>query len=113
MENHDPKYAFETRELKSLFETVRLFVAGSCGDGDGWIIAENYGELADLFETYEKERDSKFKFLNRYNRDGRIMFGPDDSFQESINFVNKEYVLPKWAGDIVVQSSHFFKTKDK
>lgn len=100
----DTHYAFEERELKSLFETVRYFVWTSGGDGDGWIIAENYKELAGWFEEDENTQEKPW-FIHKTEDNESIFFSRG---QESIAFVSENYILPEWAGDIVVRSHHFY-----
>lgn len=70
-------------KIRKLFEFVEEYVMAECGDGWGLIVSNNYKELANLFEKYQREY-------------GRIIRGRDDLYlqivfsadQESISFVD-------------------------
>jgi hypothetical protein len=85
--------------LHKLFEIVKAYVLNSGGDGDGWIISENFKDKADQFETYEKNCGDPW-FIEKYENENNITFSNN---QESISFVSLEYQLPEWAGDIIVR----------
>ncbi len=85
--------------LHKLFWIIKAYVLASGGDGDGWIISEQFKSLADKFEEYEKNNDSWFTSRNDW--EDCVVFSAN---QESIHFVDPGYQLPEWAGDIVVRS---------
>ena len=88
----------ELELLNKLFEVVRNFVLGSGGDGDGFIISEQYQKLANSFEAYEKQHGNWF--ITRSEFEGCIVFGNN---QEAVFFMKDRTTLPNWKGDIIIE----------
>lgn len=93
--------------LDKLYATVTDFVRMSGGDGDGWIVSEYYQALANDFDHWRKGKGWRGAdaFPSRSDGIGYVSFM--DEPEESIVFVNDRTLLPNWAGDIIVESSHF------
>lgn len=94
------------KKLHALFAVVMNFVDESGGDGDGWIISENYKALADEFGKwrYGKGFRGMDVYCQRDDMEDAVSFSDN---QESVCFIKSRSQLPPWAGDIVVESSHF------
>ncbi len=51
---------------QTLFPLIENIVASSGGDGDGIIIAENYKELADLYDKWRQEPNYAIPFNQKF-----------------------------------------------
>lgn len=93
-------------KLHALFAVVIEFVYESGGDGDGWIVSENYKALARAFGEWRVDKGwlGSVAFGTYEEREDQISFYDN---QESVHFVGDRTQLAPWAGDIIVESKHF------
>ena len=75
--------------LLDLFDVVENYVMSDGGDGWGFIVSENYKELADKFEAYNKTQKGYFACRQNFEERHFIMFHEDEEDQEGITFMNK------------------------
>ena len=90
---------FDLDQIHEMFDKVKHCVWEDGGDGDGWIVSENYTVYADIFEKYET--DGEKWFTEKYVVDGEsITFGNN---QEAIIFVKDRSMVPtfEYQGKIV------------
>lgn len=70
-----------------LFELARKAALSSCGDGVAMIVSQQYVELAEDFEEYEKEHGNYFVMREEDIYGSVITFSPDEELsQEGITF---------------------------
>ncbi len=65
--------------LHKLFDVVRYYTLQSCGDGDGYIVSDEYEKLANIFELYEASLPDKW-FLERHNDMNYIWFAHEQEY---------------------------------
>lgn len=97
---------YNTETLAALFETLRLFVLAAGGDGDGYLVSENYREYADLFERYEQQFAGFF--VERTELENFVTFSSGPQGQEAVIFCATLKQLPQvggvdYIGDIVIR----------
>ena len=84
--------------LFKLFEAVVAFVLSAGGDGDGWVVSEDFVALADSFDRYERKHGNWFTEKSVGMKSVCFIHG-----QETICFVESRDDIPEWAGDILVE----------
>jgi hypothetical protein len=89
----------ELEILKGLFEVVRSMVSLSGGDGEGWIISQRHIQIADLFESDERQQEKPWFTTVVPVGDARTLF---QHGQEYICFAGDLKRVPSGA-EIVVQ----------
>ena len=77
----------ELETLHHLFESVRLFVFQSGGDGGGWIVSDNYISLADAFEKFENDNGKWFIERTNFPEKQTVLFS---NSQEYIGFTSQK-----------------------
>ena len=92
------QYGDKEDRLK-LYDILRHYCLSAGGDGDAWLVSENYLAYADEFEADEKAKAEPW-FTERDNQDNTVIFS---NWQEAIFFVKDRSHLHQWAGDIIVE----------
>ena len=99
MENKiDPE--IDVRQLNKLFDVMKYMCDLSCGDGDAFLVSGKYLELANMFESYMKNKEDEHWGVwgyARYETETSVSFS---SGMDTIAFCKDESGLPSYNGKI-------------
>ena len=94
MNKIDPKEV-ELDKIYNLFYVAQNCVFDECGDGSGLIITEEYKELVNLFENFDKENGTLFPNRSDNLEHRYIVFS--DNEQSSISFTDLWATTPDYS----------------
>jgi len=97
----DDKPLEMTETIHKLFDVICNLVISEGGDGDAWVISENYRELANLFEIHQRDEKWMDFYHDRYDnlKENRVWFHIDD--QGSVCFLDDMSKVPNYGVTVI------------